>query len=140
MNRTIKIEHNGEITIGALLDQLLKNYRYHIASLQPRKLAIRIDRIETFRISGTILEKNSQERLYGALILFTSSEGKKLYASSDEKGQFNLHLPAGDYSVQISYMGYTPYEKQLHVSNNSLQLMQLEPLHFEIDEVSVESH
>lgn len=140
MNRTIKIEHNGEITIGALLDQLLKNYRYHIASLQPRKLAIRIDRIETFRISGTILEKNSQERLYGALILFTSSEGKKLYASSDEKGQFNLHLPAGDYSVQISYMGYTPYEKQLHISNNSLQLMQLEPLHFEIDEVSVESH
>lgn len=86
MNRTIKIEHNGEITIGTLLDQLLKNYRYHIASLQPRKLAIRIDRIETFRISGTILEKNSQERLYGALILFTSSEGKKLYASSDEKG------------------------------------------------------
>ncbi len=41
MNRTIKIEHNGEITIGALLDQLLKNYRYHIASLQLRKLAIR---------------------------------------------------------------------------------------------------
>ncbi|QNK63821.1 TonB-dependent receptor [Pedobacter sp. PAMC26386] len=64
-------------------------------------------------VSGII--SNHTEPLSGANI---KVEGKKLEASTDQNGHFELKLEAGSYNLIISYIGYTPTVKKVSLAKD----------------------
>lgn len=136
-NRTVK--QSATMSITQLLDIILKDYRYSITEMPGRKIAIRIDAKREFSVSGTIADESTSEKLYGAIIMVSSPDGKKLYSTSDENGNYRLNLTEGDYTIEITYMGYEKFSTQLHLYSRKKLDMNLKPALFEVDEVTVRS-
>ncbi len=90
-------------------------------------------------IQGTITDENG---IYvpGANILITSlSKG----ANSDFDGRFTLvDIPAGTYSLSVSYLGYADVEQEVVVIGGETTTVSLsiEPKSFELDEVQVTAY
>lgn len=140
LKRRCRIIQSDTLTVGGLLALLLDGYKYRLADLSPRKLAIQIVRQSQYDVVGTVSEKESGERLLGAVISFTNSEGNVEYAVTDANGFFKFRLTEGMYRVGVSYMGYTPYETPLRVNKELSLSLQLEPQLFELGEVTVKSY
>ena len=140
LNKICRIEYPQEMTVETLLETILKGYHIRTASLAGDKLLIQVVRPEKFCLSGTVSEKGSNERLYGATILLENSSDGKRYTLSDENGVFRFLIPEGHYKMNISYMGYQPYEQSVYISKDCRLFPKLNPLLFELDEVTVKSH
>lgn len=68
-------------------------------------------------ISGTVIDASSQEALIGATVLVKGTLGGTV---TDFDGQFTIaNLDKGDYTVVISYTGYTTTEKEVTVAGNT---------------------
>ncbi len=139
LDKICSIEFSGEISIGELLQKILKEYKYKTTQIPPRKLAIQIQKTAYFYISGSVSEENSGERLYGALVTLTLQDKLQAYAITDENGIFKISVPEGSYHLNISYMGYTPYEQDILIDSDRVLYPQLKPFLFEIEEVTVKS-
>jgi len=63
-------------------------------------------------IKGTITDAVTRETLIGASVLY--AEGKGMITDLD--GQFTLKLPAGTYTLKVSYVGYKPQERTVTTS------------------------
>src|SRR5690606_40238489 len=59
-------------------------------------------------LSGTVLDDN-QQPLIGASI---EVKGLSIYTSADEKGNFSLRLPSGNYTVVITFLGFKNRQQQ----------------------------
>src|SRR5476651_2207800 len=59
---------------------------------------------DKYTISGSIKDSLSGENLIGATI--TTLEVKKAGVLSNDFGFYSFNLPGGDYTLQISYVGY----------------------------------
>ncbi len=73
---------------------------------------------QTSTLRGTVTDVGTGEVLAGANILLTSNE-VKTGAATRTSGEFELSLPAGTYTVTISYIGY---EKKLSQASYSLPM------------------
>lgn len=133
------IRQSANMSISRLLDIILKDYKYNITEMPGRKLAIRIDTKNEYLVSGTITDDMTSEKLYGAIIMVTDSEGKKTYSVSNENGAFNMELTEGDYIMEVSYMGFEKYSMPIHLYNRRKLDLKLKPTLFEVDEVTVSS-
>lgn len=144
-NQTIDMEKNctvrqsATMSVAQLLEIILKDYRYSITEMPGRKIAIRIDAKREFSVSGTIADESTSEKLYGAIIMASDTDGKKLYSTSDENGNYRLNLTEGEYTIEISYMGYEKFSTPLHLYSRKRLDMNLKPALFEVDEVTVRS-
>lgn len=136
LNKVCRIEYSGEMSISDLLRTILKDYQVKITALQPRKLVIQVTKLVNCFVNGTITEKDSGERLYSSLICLEGDKGK-FYISSDDNGFFRLYVPEGEYVLKVSYMGYSPLQQKICVDKDLFLNLQLQPLLFEIDEVTV---
>lgn len=58
-------------------------------------------------LRGVVKEVGTNELLIGANLLFQSSEGLSRGTTSGLNGDFRLTVPAGTYTLRISYVGYT---------------------------------
>ncbi|MCC8154868.1 MAG: carboxypeptidase-like regulatory domain-containing protein [Tannerellaceae bacterium] len=58
-----------------------------------------------FTISGTITDSNDGEDLAGATI---QVKGSSLGTATNAYGFYSLSLASGEYTLVITYMGYTP--------------------------------
>ena len=56
-------------------------------------------------LRGTVLDQENSETLIGA---FVTVEGTTTGTVTDLDGNFSLDLPAGTYTIQISYVSYAP--------------------------------
>lgn len=137
LNKIRRIEHPRDMTVEELLEEILKGYRIRTISPATDKLLIHIVRPETFCLSGTVSETGSDERLYGAAILLENSSDGKRYTLSDENGTFRFLIPEGHYKMSINYMGYQPYEQSIYIGRDCRLFPKLNPLFFELDEVTV---
>ncbi len=64
-------------------------------------------------ISGTVTEKSSKRTLPGALLTL---DKLNRYTVSDKNGYFEfLNVPAGDYEISVSYLGYCPAAQNVTV-------------------------
>src|SRR3954465_58727 len=74
---------------------------------------------QTGIISGKITDASNNQVLVGATISIKNSKIKTL---SDVDGAYRLgHLTAGTYSLEISYVGYSPKEiSDIVVANNAV--------------------
>ena len=68
-----------------------------------------------YTISGKVTDEATGQVLQGATIYIT--ETKKGIVTND-KGQFQIQLAAGNYIIEVSYIGYTINTKNITVSNN----------------------
>lgn len=68
VDKVRRIDRPGVYTVGALLSKVLDGYKVRTAFVPPRKLLIQAEKIENVCLGGTVLEEESGERLYGAVV------------------------------------------------------------------------
>ncbi len=88
---------------------------------------------QTFFVSGKITNKQ-QEPLVGASIIV-----KKLRkgTSTNFEGKFQLKLSEGNYTIQVSYLGYQTVKKIFFIDKNQVLNFQLQETENLLDEVLV---
>ncbi len=70
---------------------------------------------QTFTISGYITDGDNGENLIGATIV---QKGTTKGTVSNTFGFYSLTLPAGEVTIQVSFVGYQPQEKTLYLDQN----------------------
>ncbi len=72
--------------------------------------------VQSFPVRGTVLdEKNSPVEFCNVVL---SQGDRAVGAVSNQKGEFVLDLAAGDYSLQVSCLGYKTQKEQIHIAVN----------------------
>ncbi|MRH99370.1 TonB-dependent receptor plug domain-containing protein [Kriegella sp. EG-1] len=89
---------------------------------------------ESYTLSGTISDVSNGETLFGASVFL---KGTTLGVITNEYGFYSLTAPKGEYTLNISYLGYTEINKE--VSLNSNQKLDFEIAEFanELEEVVI---
>lgn len=86
-------------------------------------------------LHGQVIDVSTGEPLSAASIVAENTTAGTL---SDSSGFFRLRLPAGGYTLRVSYTGYQPSEVRVKPNSASESLMiALEPMTQPMDEVSV---
>ncbi|MBC7748288.1 MAG: TonB-dependent receptor [Methylotenera sp.] len=70
---------------------------------------------EKFTLSGTIIDANSNETLIGVNVVIPTL---KTGVTTNEYGFFSITIPKGNYTVQISYLGYQTIEESIALNQN----------------------
>ncbi|MCF0175612.1 MAG: TonB-dependent receptor [Bacteroidales bacterium] len=89
-----------------------------------------------FRLSGTVIDKAGGAPVAMSTILLRENG---LWALSDDKGHFEIAgIPAGEYTVEISELGYVPYTRKIEIRKDIAGLViSLEQASLSLDEVVV---
>lgn len=79
---------------------------------------------QTIKISGKIADKTDKLPLPGAnIVVIDSLDTDNLKGTtSDKEGVFAMNTKKGTYKVRISFLGYTSFEKIIHVNKKSIDL------------------
>lgn len=136
LSQVVKVE-SGELTVEELLAQVLDGYEVQLKFMPPRKLVIHARKVRQYYVSGTVSEGFSAEKLLGAIVAADNGKGGTVFARTDDNGFFLMYLPAGSYTFKISYMGFYPYSRELKIVSDRFLNVKLEPLLFEMEEVTV---
>lgn len=75
-----------------------------------------------YKVSGTIIDSISNERLPFATISIASKDHSTQYLTTDENGNMVLSLPNGNYFLEISYIGYKRKKTPFAVGNAAVNL------------------
>ncbi|TDE07031.1 TonB-dependent receptor [Flavobacterium sandaracinum] len=70
---------------------------------------------EKFTLSGTIIDASSNETLIGVNVVIPAL---KTGVTTNEYGFFSITIPKGNYTVQISYLGYQTIEESIALNQN----------------------
>lgn len=114
---------------------MIKNLIYIIlAFVFPLNMAAQV-------LSGTVSDKRTDEPLLSATVGISGADGKMQYTATDMKGIFEFkNIKSSDYTLQISYVGYKTYTKNISVpqSGASIEIFMEEDVQ-SIGQVSVEA-
>lgn len=93
--------------------------------------------IEKITISGSVKSTDKSPVDFATVYLKDTQYG----CTTDEKGEYNLNAPAGDYTLVVSAVGFETYEKRITIgSHNDRHKIILKPSVTELDEVVVVSN
>ena len=70
---------------------------------------------EKFTLSGTIIDANSNETLIGVNVVIPEL---KTGVTTNEYGFYSITIPKGNYTVQISYLGYLTISESISLNQN----------------------
>lgn len=70
---------------------------------------------------NSIIFDNDNQPIIGATVLL-QNETTNLGKLTNELGEFEVSLTAGSYSLEVRYLGFQPYKKQIVVDGNALDL------------------
>ncbi len=91
-------------------------------------------------VSGTVKDEISKETLISATIMLEST---KLGAKSNKSGYYSVqNVPAGEYSLRVTYLGYEKYIKKITLAagqNLRLDIL-LKPVTIQTETVEVEAN
>lgn|SRR5574344_775348 len=136
MNKVITIGQ-GKKSVKILLKELLDNYEFKLLTEEKNKVIIQIKGLKPIRVSGTIKEESSGEKLYGATIHYISSGGKEYCTLSDERGFFTLLMPADTYRMVINYIGCESFKKEVYISGKTYSVYTISPALLPLNEIVV---
>ncbi len=79
---------------------------------------------QNFSVSGTVIDRKENIALISAfVVLKNSSTSSKKSAISDNQGAFQFeNIEKGNYLLEISYIGYYTYKKNIEVTDQNLNL------------------
>ena len=89
---------------------------------------------EKYTISGTISDKKSNETLIGVSVYIPEL---KAGVNTNEYGFYSLTLPKGNYTIQISYVGYSLITESISLNGNLKNNYSLSNDENKLDEVIV---
>ena len=87
-------------------------------------------------LKGYVIDKNTNERIYNAnILIIETGQG----TTSNEKGYFELKLPSGYYNIQISFVGYEKFKKEIYVNEDEETgyYFELNPVSINLDTVKI---
>lgn len=87
-----------------------------------------------FTISGNIRDKESGEELPGATIYVHEL---KTGTVTNQYGFFSLSLIPGEYKITISFIGFTPIEKEIQMRENFTMNFEMSPARQQLSEVVI---
>ncbi len=70
---------------------------------------------EKFTLNGTIIDANSNETLIGVNVVIPEL---KTGVTTNEYGFYSITIPKGNYTVQISYLGYLTISESISLNQN----------------------
>ncbi|MFL5731016.1 MAG: TonB-dependent receptor [Cytophagaceae bacterium] len=89
---------------------------------------------ETYTIKGTLKDSLSGDAMaYASVLIKENGKG----TAADENGNFSLSMPAGIYTIEISYLGYKTISRKINLKNDitlDLPMSMEEP---EVQEVEI---
>jgi len=109
-------------------------------TLGQQKREYQKNNIEKFEVTGTIIEKNSNQPLEFATIIFKPTKGKRILGGlTDTKGKFNIEVPKGEYNINIEFLSFkTITLKNIKIDQNkNLGKINLEEDAQALDEVEI---
>ncbi len=89
---------------------------------------------QSHTISGTITDKSNGETLFGASVFLT---GTTVGGVTNEYGFYSITAPAGEYILNISYMGYTDVNMKINLNQDLKRDVEIAEFSTELDEVVV---
>lgn len=89
---------------------------------------------EKFTLSGTITDANNNETLIGVNI---SIPELKTGVTTNEYGFYSITVPQGNYTVQISFVGYATIEQTVNLDKNTKSSYQLLGAEQQLEEVVI---
>lgn len=91
---------------------------------------------EKYTISGTVSDSSNGEELIGASVWISELSTGNI---TNEYGFYSITIPKGNYTLNISYVGYTTVVKKLQITNNIVIKQELEPESTSLEAVIVSS-
>ncbi|MEO0901104.1 MAG: TonB-dependent receptor, partial [Bacteroidota bacterium] len=85
-------------------------------------------------ISGTITDKSNGETLFGASVFLA---GTTIGGITNEYGFYSITAPEGEYTLNISYMGYSDVNISINLNQDINQDVEIAEFSTELDEVVV---
>lgn len=70
-------------------------------------------------LKGTIRDSSNNENMIGVTVSLNSKMGTK----TNDRGIYQLHIPAGKYTLQVSYTGYKTIHTELNIQENEIQTL-----------------
>lgn len=92
---------------------------------------------QKFTISGTITDANSNETLIGVNV---SIPELKTGVTTNEYGFYSITLPKGNYTLQITYLGFQNVEEKIQLSQNTKKSFKLANSEQQLKEIVVTSN
>lgn len=89
---------------------------------------------ERYTLSGTITDVDTNETLIGVNIVFPEL---KTGTNTNEYGFYSISLPKGEYSIQISYLGYTTITETVSFTEDIVANYKLEESTESLNEVVI---
>jgi hypothetical protein len=91
---------------------------------------------EKFTLSGTISDANSNETVIGATVYIPETGTT---AVTNAYGFYSLSLPAGTYTLQVTFVGFATIEEQVVLTSNIRKNYQLAESSKELEEIVITS-
>lgn len=89
---------------------------------------------QKYTISGTLKDASNGETLFGATVFL---KGTNLGTTTNEYGFYSLTAPAGNYTLNISYVGYNSVKKQIQLTKNIKFSTELKEDSNQLDEIVI---
>ncbi len=91
---------------------------------------------ESYSLSGTIKDINNGETLFGASVFF---KGTSIGVITNEYGFYSITAPKGNYTLVVSYVGYTDMSKEIILDKNQKVNFEVTESSTQLDEVIIKS-
>lgn len=89
---------------------------------------------QVYCLKGFVLQEDTKMTLPSAnIIILETNQG----SVSDKEGRFTFFLKGGEYTIEVSYMGYSTYNQKISLYSDSTVLINLTLAEHEIKEVVV---
>lgn len=89
---------------------------------------------EMYTLSGTIADNNGGETLIGASVFIKELNTA---VSTDASGSYSINLPAGTYTLQVSYVSFGTIEQKIVLTKNTKKNFSLTSSSEQLDEVVI---
>lgn len=78
-------------------------------------------------LSGQVIDKETNKPLLYANVSLTNIEIKKVYGmTTKEKGEYSITVPAGNYLLEVKYVGYSDLTKNLTLGTGEMRKIEVE--------------
>ena len=92
---------------------------------------------QKFTISGTISDSNNNETLIGVNVSILEL---KTGVTTNEYGFYSITLPKGNYTLQITYLGFQTIDEKIELTQNAKKSLKLQSTEQQLREVVVTSN
>lgn len=91
---------------------------------------------QKFSLTGNVYDVNNNETLAGVNIYIKEL---KTAVATDENGYFSISVPKGEYTVQVTYIGFQVKEEKISMTKNLKINLKLKDTNQQLDEVVIKA-